>query len=222
MRKTQISLIPGLILVLIIINLVSAVSIDSTSPSQMECLMNGGTWNEGVGFSACSYPDRLFQMVQQPPEQNLGGGITSFNEYQPKEKTQEQRDCEKHGCYEDLGNKCYQFGYIRNGTYCSEKGKFITQGLYKPAFINQSETGSSCIQGYECMTGICSNNLCVNLAEQQNQINLLSDNLSKLSQETTGLFESLNNSEPESPQIPEKNDNLIQKIANLLKTWFGI
>ena len=232
------NLILSLILVLIMLNFVNADSYPSpfVSGGKPECkiaCVNSRLLYDESGNCYCSGSNKSpFELkeagnvqanLQQFQQVELYGGVTSLESQTPtKEKTQELRDCEKHGCYEDLGKKCYQFGYIRDGTYCSEKAKVYASNMYVSGFVNQSETSSSCIQGYECKTGVCSNNICVNLTEQQNKINLLVDNLSKLSQENTGLSEGSNNSSSESYQIPEKNDNIIQKIANLLKTWFGI
>ena len=217
MRKSRKNFWIFLSIVLITFSFVSA-------DTQYDCLMNGGTWNEGVSYSSCSYSSSFFQMVQQPIEQNFGGGITSFDEYQPKEKTQEQRDCEKQGCYEDLRKKCYPYGYIKDGTYCYEKAKVYTTNIYGSGFVNQSETGRSCIQGYECKTGICSNNVCVNLTEQQKKIESLNVSLTQLSQENVNLKQGLDemqNISQETNETVEEDNSLIQKIVGFLKDWLG-
>jgi len=167
------------------------------------------------------------QPTPNDPPTNLktiSGEIISLEpEPQPNEKSQAEIDCQKNiGCF--LNNVCFSFGFVNNGTYCSEKGKFITAGIYRSTFVNQSETGDSCIQGYECKTGICSNGICTDLTFIANEINSLKDNLTTLSQENTELksnLENLNDSVSETKQATEENNNLLQKIANFLKMWFG-
>lgn len=145
-----------------------------------------------------------------------GGSVASLEPQTPtKEKSQAEIDCIKKGCF--LNNVCSPFGFVNDGTYCSEKGKVISTGIYRPAFVNQSETGQSCTQSYECKTGICSNNLCTDLTSLKDEINTLRDNLTALSQQNTELNSSLS----ETKQSVEENNNLLQKVVDFLKTWFG-
>ena len=211
------------------------------------CEKNGGTWYAPIEY--CAHCPNGYSLTirteggsriydcKKRESANIPNYLTGINENsststsgtitplapQPPEKTQEQRDCEKKGfCYEK--GKCYLQGYIKDGTYCKEKAFFPAPGIYRPGFVNQSETGSLCNQSYECKTGICSNNVCINLTKQQNQINLLEDNLTKLSQENAEIksnLENLNNSLSETKDIAKKNSGLIQKITIFLKKWFG-
>lgn len=84
------------------------------------------------------------------------------------EKPQEERDCRKNGCFEN--DRCYPFGYRKDERYCEEKAKVYASSVYRSAFVNQSEEGEECNQNYECKTNICSDNICVNLTEQKNEI----------------------------------------------------
>ena len=164
------------------------------------------------GTTKCDSTDIYSSSIQPPP---LSGGITSF-EPPVIEKTQEQRDCEKTGCF--FERKCYILGYIKNGTYCSEKGKNYG-GLYKPGFLNQSETGANCTQDYECKTNICSDTVCLNMTKQKQEIESLRNELINLSlkdnesENTTGEMISNNEIKPEL--------SLLDKIINFFKNLFG-
>ena len=142
--------------------------------------------------------------------------IVSFS--QPNEKPSERTECEKTGCF--LDDECYQFGYINNGTYCSEKGKHIAGNIYRSAFINQSDVGMNCSQSYECKTGVCSNGFCADLDAMNIEKNSLKNNLTILSQENTELksnFENLNGSLSETQQLAQENKGILEKIVDFLK-----
>lgn len=152
--------------------------------------------------------------------------VTAIIDVPVHEKSQKEKDCLKIGCFGKFESKCYSYGYIKNGTYCVDRHPYIFENgrYYFSDFINQSETGTSCIQGYECKTGVCSNNICVNLTEQQNKVELLNANFTKLSQENLEIkqnLENLNSSVSETKQTTEENSNLIQKIAVFLKNLFA-
>ncbi len=157
----------------------------------------------------------LAQGNDQPP--NVEDGVLFIprdSEEPEREKSQEEIDCLRKGCFMD--NICYPFGSIKNGTACSQKGKLIGTYAY-PAFVNQSETGLTCNQGYECKSGVCSNGFCIDLDNVTAEISSLKNDLSALSQQNTELNSSL----LETQQSVEESNNLLQKIANFLKDWFG-
>ena len=140
------------------------------------------------------------------------------------EKSAAEKDCiyNKKECWD--GNFCYPLGYIKGEKYCSEKAIIIASSIYHPGFINQSRTGASCVQGYECKTGVCSNNFCINLTEQQNQIKILNASLTSLSQANSNVDQNLGKSKNTSEEIKEgteKNQGSIQKIAVFLKNLFA-
>ena len=165
-----------------------------------------------------------FVSSQIPPTPENDTGVILINPEEPKqERSQAEKDCvnNEKKCWSE--NSCHSQGYIKDGKYCSEKAIRISSSIYHSGFVNQSETGQSCIQGYECKTGVCSNNICINLTEQQNQLELLNSDFIKLSQENVRLqqnLENLNNSVSETEQFIEENDSLVQKITNFLKNLF--
>lgn len=155
-----------------------------------------------------------------------GGTISLLPQYTPPQKSQAERDCiNKKSCWDNGNKNCYSQGYVIGEMYCSDKGKFIALGIYKPAFIYQSQTGQHCNQSYECKTGICSDNVCLNITEQKRNIDLLTANLTKLAQENIELkqgLEEVNKTSSEAKETSKEDNNLINKIANLLKSWLGI
>ena len=144
----------------------------------------------------------------------------------PKPKSQEEVECIKsNNCWETAksgGKYCYAKGYRLNGTYCYEKGKFVSTGLYKPGFVNQTETGKTCVQSYECKTNVCSENICINVSQeikkQKQEIELLKDEVSKLSSEKN-ISENSNDLEY---NIDDGNvkQNSFQKIFSFIKNVF--
>ncbi len=96
-------------------------------------------------------------------------------------KTENERECiEEKGCW--IEGMCYSLGYRLNGQYCSEKGKFISTNFYRSAFVNQTKIGNPCEENFECKSGLCQNELCVNIEEeidkQVNQrLNEIRDNI---------------------------------------------
>jgi len=224
-------IIIGILSLFFLFFVINNISFISGSPISPEPICVKQTCPEGdLSKCDCSeYSDGSRPPISSMTETNTGTTVSTTGEIislepepQPNEKTQAEIECLKKGCF--LNNVCFPFGFVNNGTYCSEKGKFITRGIYRPAFVNQSETGNSCIQGYECKTGICSNGLCTDLTFIANEIASLKSNLTTLSQENAKLksnLENLNDSVSETKQATEDNNSLIQKIADFLKTWFG-
>ena len=227
-----------LLLSLILIGSISAqlvTNVPTTDP-KAECEKSGGTWYAPINYCAhCPEGKSLTirtegsstiydcekkssgMILLQPPQgtQDISEGFTEGQQTPLTEKSQAEIECLKKGCF--LNNVCFPFGFVNNGTYCSEKGKFITAGIYRPAFINQSDAGMNCSQDYECKTGVCSNNVCIDLTAIKAEINDLKEDLTTLSQQNNELNSSLS----EINQTVEENNNLLQKITNFLKDWFG-
>ena len=54
------------------------------------------------------------------------------------------------GC--ELENKCYPYGYRKEGNYCSDENE---------VFVNQLEGATTCENNFECKTNLCINGNCV-------------------------------------------------------------
>ncbi len=54
------------------------------------------------------------------------------------------------GC--ELDNKCYPFGYRKDGNYCSDSQKFVTQ----------LQSDVKCDNNFECGSNVCVSNKCIN------------------------------------------------------------
>ncbi len=64
----------------------------------------------------------------------------------PKENKEEYK-C--NGC--QLGDKCFPFGYRKDGNFCSEDEKFVSQ----------QESGNTCENNFECESNVCVSSQCV-------------------------------------------------------------
>jgi hypothetical protein len=205
MRRIQASLILIVVLVLSIIGFANA-SI---------CVIFGN------GLSNCT-PSEGSGISYTPASDYPSGQITSLEpKLQTQEKTQEQRDCEKTGCFVD--RKCYPIGYIKNGAYCNEKGRKITETIYRPAFVNQSKTSSPCNQSYECGTNVCSDNICTNITQLKDNLNSLKNDIKKLSQENNKSNDTsaiLNTSSLSETRNIEQDSTIIEKIINFFRNIF--
>ncbi len=134
------------------------------------------------------------------------------------------------GCFDNKTNICYPLGYVRNGTYCGENGLSYGSSTHKPGFINQLNEGQSCKQGYECKTGVCSNNICVNLTKEMNEINSKISYLENLSTSLTNNLREvqINTTKTNSTGsitgdvIASSNLGFGSKIIGFFKKLFGI
>ena len=70
--------------------------------------------------------------------------------------------CELGGaCFDEEEKTCYPSGYIKNSKYCgfdSERYKARGNGM---TFIDQSESGETCTNDFECKSNFCFNQECV-------------------------------------------------------------
>ena len=244
MKKTQFNLIISLMLILTFVGFISAdypapFTTGGNSQNQDDNPAKYVKCQEGYqvasyteessaspsGFSTTYYCKKIGNIVlgissgpNENSEPNKDSDVVVVSQdpqqSEEKERSQEEIDCQKKGCFMD--NVCYPFGSIKDGTACSQKGKLIGTYAY-PAFVNQSEIGITCNQGYECKSGVCSNGLCIDLGNVTSEISSLKNDLVALSQQNTELNSSL----LETQQSVEESNNLLQKIANFLKEWFG-
>ena len=144
----------------------------------------------------------------------VGDRLIQFSEPQP---SQDETECKRLGfCWYD-NKKCYPLGYILEGKYCSNRDPYYfgKYGIETPNFVNQSETGKVCINNYECKTNMCSNNVCINITEQ----NTFKNDTEKLNYEiSTNNINTLYT--PLSEPIIYEEKNLIRKIADFFKNLF--
>jgi hypothetical protein len=149
--------------------------------------------------------------------------IDIYSNSKEPQRSQEERECinEKMGCWTD--NKCYPLGYIKDNQYCSYKGKvYYSTNYYEPGFLNQSETRQECIQGYECKTGICSNNICVNLTEQKQELEFLKEQVTQLISDNQIISQENDSEEIENNnKYLEEETNIVRKIVNYFRNLFN-
>ena len=79
----------------------------------------------------------------------IGIDILKDFEVTDSEKTEEEIACEN-GCF--LEDKCYLYGYRKNGKYCSD---------ILDNFVGQKEDPSSCENNFECKSNLCIDSQCV-------------------------------------------------------------
>lgn len=76
--------------------------------------------------------------------------ITPDEETGPLEIPKENREEYKcNGC--QLEDKCFPFGYRKDGNFCSEDEKFVSQ----------QESGNTCENNFECKSNVCVSSQCV-------------------------------------------------------------
>ncbi|MFH1889421.1 MAG: hypothetical protein ABIJ58_00895 [Nanoarchaeota archaeon] len=137
------------------------------------------------------------------------------------EKSQAEQDCSRKGCFED--EFCYPFGYVRNDRYCDEDAKLPNSLAVRPRFVNQSEAGFSCSQNYECKTGFCSEDSCLNLTSITGELTSLRNQITILSQENRELdtkSNATNESAELDPRIKE-DKNIFQEITHFFRGLFS-
>jgi hypothetical protein len=133
------------------------------------------------------------------------------------------------GClvYDDnYKGSCYPLGHRINYTYCSEVIKSQTPSgvkKYENKFINQSDSGETCINHYECKSNFCFNKKCINNIEDEmtklnEEIETLKHLISKLEKNINLITEpeSINNSTKEEENTSEQNNylGLFRKLLN--------
>ena len=145
--------------------------------------------------------------------------ITSENSNYNKDET----ECgENKGCF--LHNKCYPYGYMKDGKYCSDKDPFYYKN-YKveiPGFVNQTETGKFCKDNFECETNLCQNGLCINITEQvNNQVNTkLNEIKSNIVSDVEEGINQLNDSEKYYVEVDNHNVAVDKTMLKKFLDWF--
>jgi hypothetical protein len=79
---------------------------------------------------------------------NSGTGNSYTSTKQSYECVQTVESC-NYGCV--LDQKCYPFGYRKNGQYCSDSS----------VFVNEVKSESVCENNFECSTNLCIDNKCI-------------------------------------------------------------
>ncbi len=79
----------------------------------------------------------------------------------PNEKLWSDEGICKHmkGCW--MGNECYPFGYIKDGSYCYDKAEYYYSGFYTINFVNQSNSNERCEYDFQCKSNGCFNGKCM-------------------------------------------------------------
>ena len=184
------------------------------------CLIMGFLLVFTISFIQGASSPSFFNSTASVGDNTLSTGIWLNEKSPPTEKTQEQRDCEKNGCFEE--GHCYPYGYIKEKRYCNEKGKKYGLTIYRPGFINQSEIGKGCNNSYECETGLCYKNICIDLTEQINyQVNIKSEELkSNLSYIIDKPLANLTESKNISLNIEQKEASVEKGFFKKFLNWF--
>lgn len=203
----------------------------SSSSSSSSDSSSGNIWCVGFSGGDCStLPSEITPPSEtaSPPNNEVEckhdiSIATTTEEAQQTQKSPEERECTKTGCWEEY--TCYPFGYVKNWKYCSQTGKYV--GFTRPSFVNQSNTSSSCNQNYECKTNVCSDGICVNLTEQMNKLQELSNKINQsfeLLKENESnqseSYEKLSTNGSNTDVQIEKEQNLVEKIFGWFGKWF--
>ena len=151
-----------------------------------------------------------------------GVSVSSYDNVKSYTPSQAEIDCSKTGgCFDNKTNYCYSFGYIKNGTYCSENAK--SPAHYVGAFVNQSKVGEDCEQNYECDTNLCSNNVCVNLAKMQHENNLAENSITNVVNDSVeDIPADFNKTSITGDAINTQNENFLSKILLFFRKIFGL
>jgi len=134
-------------------------------------------------------------------------------------------NCEElHGCWK--GTRCFASGQVVNKTYCIYTGR-APSGNYRVSygyFKNQSRTGESCTNNYECETYTCLNAVCIELNKENNtQIEELRKELENTKTELNKLKEAQNvtESSEENSSISITGGAVGAQEGNFINNIFG-
>jgi len=113
------------------------------------------TWDDGTFWPAGNYSSAI--EYNCPFGCENGACIGNKEEVKPNNEPLAipERDESKRvdyvcgGC--KLDNKCYPFGYRKDGTYCLDNSQFVVQ----------LETGASCDNNFQCSSNVCVSGKCI-------------------------------------------------------------
>ncbi len=133
-------------------------------------------------------------------------------------KFQEEKDCNGKGCFRD--DYCYPKEYRLGEEYCDKDPYYYDEyGIEVYKFLNQSQTGSYCGNDYECLSNVCSEEICINRTEEINrQVNAKVEEIKQ--NITNKIDENLDElNKDENVSVTEKS--IIEKFLNWIKDIFS-
>lgn len=163
---------------------------------------------------------QLIQEVEVNTDDMVIRGEDNFVVINSKELSEKEKACSS--CFED--DKCYPFGYRKEGKFCTE----IISYYYKKYKIevvgwdNQSNTGANCTNSFECKTNFCSQNRCINQSEEiskgvEEELNRIKENAFD---KIEAQIEELNESKPYLLEVQDKKIPVQKNIIEIIYKWF--